>query len=170
MGKIGVIWAIIGVSTLLLSPIIRLSGRGLEALGMELSVIQWVSLIVFALFMVYTEGIRGFQKKFSPRTAARIRLLRSEPTILRVVLAPVFAMGFFQSNKKTRIVVWVIFIMVLCLILLVSFLPQPWRGIIDIGVVLGLSWGVASFWIFTIKALTSKEFKHSPEMNEKVEE
>ena len=133
---------------------------------MDLSVIQWVVLIVFAVFMIYAEGVKGFQKKFSPRTAARIRLLRSEPTLIRVILAPLFAMGFFQANKKTRIVVFSILIMVIILISLVSLLAQPWRGIIDCGVVLGLSWGLISFWIFTFKALTSEKFDYSPEMND----
>jgi len=166
MGIIGVIWAIIGVSALLLNPILRLAPRGLEAMNMELSGLQWALLIIFALFMIYSEGVRGFQKNFSPRTAARLRVLREKPTLLRVVLAPFFAMGFFQANRKTRIVVWVILIMVICLIALVSLLSQPWRGIIDVGVVLGLSWGLISFWIFTIKALTAREFSHSPQMNE----
>ena len=132
---------------------------------MNLSGFQWVALVLFAFFMIYAEGVRGFQKKFSPRTAARILVLKNQPTLLRVVLAPLFAMGFFQANRKTRIVVWVILIMVICLITLVSFLSQPWRGIIDVGVVLGLSWGLISFWIFTIKALTAKEFSHSPQMD-----
>ena len=93
-------------------------------------------------------------------------MIRDEPTLLRVLLAPLFAMGFFQSNKKTRIVVWVILIMVICLITAVSYLSQPWRGIIDVGVVVGLSWGLVSFWCFAFKALTSKEFPHSAQMNE----
>ncbi len=165
MNMIGVVWAILGVSALLLNPILRLAPRGWEAMTMNLSGFQWVVLVIFALFMIYAEGVRGFQKKFSPRTAARVLVLKNQPTLLRVVLAPLFAMGFFQANRKTRIVVWVILIMVICLITAVSFLSQPWRGIIDVGVVLGLSWGLISFWIFTIKALTAKEFPHSPQMD-----
>jgi len=105
MHMIGVVWAILGVSALLLNPILRLAPRGWEAMTMNLSGFQWVALVLFALFMIYAEGVRGFQKKFSPRTAARILVLKNQPTLLRVVLAPLFAMGFFQANRKTRIVV-----------------------------------------------------------------
>ena len=164
MGIIGVIWAILGVSCLLLNAITRLAPRGWEALQMDLSTFQWVMMVGFTLFMLVAEGYRGFQKKFSPRTAARIRYLRGNPTLVRLLFAPIFAMGFFQSTKKTRIVVWVITIMIICLIVAVSYLSQPWRGIIDIGVVLGLSYGLISFWIFAFKALTQKEFHHSAEL------
>jgi len=162
MGILGIIWAILGVSALLLNAIIRLAPRGVEALQMELGVFQWILLVGFALFMMVAEGYRGFQKSFSPRTAARVKYLKNNPTGLRVILAPFFAMGFFEATKKTKIVVWSIMTMVVLLITLVSQLPQPWRGIIDIGVVLGLSWGVISFWVLTFRALTSSQFAASP--------
>jgi len=161
---LGVVWAIMGVSALLLNAIVRLAGRGWEALQMDLSAVQWVVLVVFALFMMVAEGYRGFQKKFSPRTAARVRYIRENPTGLRVLLAPFFAMGFFDANRKTFLVAWILTIMIIVLIIAVSFLAQPWRGIVDVGVVLGLSWGLISFWIFCVKALTKVEFSHSPEM------
>ncbi len=167
MGIIGIIWAIIGVTALLLNPIVRLAPRGLEAIEGGLTGVQWALLIGFALFMWYSEGVRGFQKNFSPRTAARLRVLRAQPTGIRVVLAPLFAMGFFHANKRTRIVVWVILIMVICLIALVSLLSQPWRGIIDVGVVVGLSWGLLTFWVYAFKALTQTQFSHSPQMDER---
>jgi len=166
MGILGIIWAILGVSVLLLNAIIRLAPRGVEALQMELGVFQWILLVGFALFMMVAEGYRGFQKSFSPRTAARVKYLKGNPTLLRVLLAPFFAMGFFEATKKTKIVVWSIMTMVVLLITLVSQLPQPWRGIIDIGVVLGLSWGVISFWILTYRALTSSQFTASPMLPE----
>jgi len=164
MRNIGVIWAILGVSALLVRAILPLSARALEALEMELSTMQWIILIVFALFMMMAEGYRGFQKKFSPRTAARIRYLRQNPTGLRVALAPFFAMGFFDANRKTRLTAWILTLGIIALVILVSLCPQPWRGIIDFGVVLGLSWGLVSFWIYTGKALTSEEYDHSPQM------
>lgn len=164
MRIIGVIWAIIGVSALLVRAIMPLSSRALESLRMELSAFQWTVLIGFALFMMLAEGYRGFQKKFSPRTAARIRFLNENPTGLRVALAPFFAMGFFDANRKTRLTAWILSVGIICLVLLVSLCSQPWRGIIDCGVVLGLSWGLISFWIFTFNALTNKDYPHSPQM------
>ena len=69
---IGVPWAIIGVSVLLLRAIIGLSKHAANAIESGLSTWQWIALVAFALFMLVAEGYRGFQKKFSPRTAARV--------------------------------------------------------------------------------------------------
>ena len=163
MRVIGTLWGLIGVSALLGSAIYRLIPRAQEAIEMGLSIFQWIALIVFALFMMMAEGYRGFQKKFSPRTAARVRYLRDHPNLLRGLLAPFFCMGYFHATKKTQITAIVLTLGIILLITLVSFCPQPWRGIIDFGVVLGLSWGLISFLIFTLKALTQKSFAHSPE-------
>ena len=99
---IGVPWAIIGVSVLLLRAIIGLSKHAANAIEGGLSAWQWTALVAFALFMLVAEGYRGFQKKFSPRTAARVKYLRDHPTLLRIVLAPLFSMGFFHANRKTK--------------------------------------------------------------------
>ena len=76
---IGVPWAIIGVSALLLRAIIGLSKHAANAIESGLSTWQWIALVAFALFMLVAEGYRGFQKKFSPRTAARVKYLRDHP-------------------------------------------------------------------------------------------
>ena len=155
---IGVSWAVIGVSSLLLRAITSLSRHAVNAIETGLSVWQWTILVVFAIFMVVAEGYRGFQKKFSPRTAARIRYLRDHPTALRVLLAPAFSMGFFYANRKTKLTVYILTTAIICLVLIVTYLlPDPWRGIVDFGVVLGLLWGLVSLWIFTFKALTPEQ-------------
>lgn len=133
---------------------------------MGLSVFQWIVLVLFALFMLVTEGYRGFQKKFSPRTAARVRHLRDHPTLLHLILAPLFCMGYFHANKKTKLTAFILTIGIILLVVLVSFCPQPWRGLIDFGVVLGLSYGLISFLTAALQALTQKEFDHSPETPE----
>lgn len=161
---VGVPWAVAGVSALLLRAIIGLSPHAANAIEGGLSLWQWIVLVGFAVFMLVAEGYRGFQKKFSPRTAARIKYLRDNPTPLRIVLAPVFSMGFFHANRKTRLTAYILTMGIIVLVVTVTFFcPDPWRGIIDFGVVLGLCWGLLSFWIFTIKALTDKNFSHSPE-------
>lgn len=164
MGIIGAIWAVLGVSVLLLNAILRLAPRAMEALGMDLNFMHWALMIGFLIFMIYAEGYKGFQKKFSPRTAARVKYLKENPTLLRVILAPVFAMGFFQANKKTRIVAWILPVMIIILICVISQISQPVRGLIDVGVVVGLSYGLISFWLFCLQAFTNKSFNRSPEM------
>ncbi|MEM9283232.1 MAG: hypothetical protein AAGA96_15525 [Verrucomicrobiota bacterium] len=166
MGSIGALWGFTGVVALLTYAIARLSTRAIEALEMPLSTLQWCFLVGFAAFMLFTEGYKGFQRKFSPRTAARVKYVRDQPTWLRVLLAPLFCMGFFGSKRKTFITAYVLSLGIVLLVLLVGYLNQPWRGLIDFGVVLGLSYGIVSFSIFTIKALFGAEFDHSPEVPE----
>lgn len=144
--------------------IYRLTPRALEALGMELTPLHWVFLVVFTLFMLVAEGYRGFQKKFSPRTAARVKHLHDHPRALHVALAPAFCMGYFHAKKKTKITAICLTVGIILLVILVRFLPQPWRGLVDFGVVLGLSYGIASFIAFTIKAFSPSGSEHSPEV------
>jgi hypothetical protein len=166
MRFLGPLWGVIGVCTLIGSAVYRLSFHAIEAFSMSLTIIQWVFVIGFTLFMLVAEGSRGFQKKFSPRTAARVRYLRDNPKPLHVILAPVFCMGFIHANRKTRLTVIILTSAIICLVLLVRMAEQPWRGLIDTGVVLGLAYGIISFLIFTAKALTQKEFAHSPQVPE----
>jgi hypothetical protein len=116
--------------------------------------------------MLVAEGYRGFQKKFSPRTAARVKYLRDHPTWPRVLLAPFFCMGYFYAKRKTRIIAICLTLGIILLVVLVRFLDQPWRGIVDFGVVLGLSYGLISFALYTAKALFAPSFEFSPEVPE----
>lgn len=164
MGIFGAIWGFAGVVTLIGYAVYRLAPRAWEALQSPLTTGQWVFLVVFALFMLVAEGYRGFQKKFAPRTAARVKYLRDHPKMLHVLLAPFFCMGYFHAKRKTQITAICLTLGIVLLVVLVRYLPFPWRGIIDFGVVLGLSYGIASFALFTGKALSKGEFPHSPEV------
>jgi hypothetical protein len=112
------------------------------------------------------EGYRGFQKSFSPRTAARARYLRDHPTHLRVAAASLFCFGYFQATLRRRSVAWGLTIGIVLLVGLVRLLPQPWRGIVDAGVVISLAWGTISLVLFSIRALTAPHFAVSPEVFE----
>lgn len=164
MGRIGAIWGFGGVFTLLGFAIYRLGARALEIAGVSLSPAQWIFLVVFALFMLVAEGYRGFQKKFSPRTAARVRYLYDHPRPSHVALAPFFCMGYFHATRRTRIASISLTVGIVLLVLLVRLLPNPWRGIVDFGVVLGLSYGLVSFIAFTILAFSQRGLRHSPEV------
>lgn len=91
--------------------------------------------------MAYSEGYRGFQCSFSPRVAERAVLLRAEPTPVRVLLAPLYCAGFFASTRRVQITAFAVTVGVIALVQLVHYLNQPWRGILDAGVVVGLGWG-----------------------------
>jgi hypothetical protein len=164
VGLFGALWGAGGVSALLLFAIWRLTPKAAAAFEHGLTGGQWLLTVVICLFMAYAEGYRGFQHRFSPRTAARIRYLRDRPSPVRSLLAPLFAMGFFHATRRTRITAYALTLGIVILVLLVNRLDQPWRGIIDAGVVVGLGWGVLSLGWSTLQALSLTHFAPSPEV------
>jgi hypothetical protein len=114
--------------------------------------------------MAYAEGYRAFQQRFSPRVVARAKYLMSHPAFFRVVFAPIFCMGFFHATKKRKITSVSVTAGIILLVLLVRAVPQPWRGIVDLGVVVGLTWGIVSIIIFSLKAFSSGTFAYSADV------
>jgi hypothetical protein len=163
-GRLGATWGAVGVTGILLFAIGRIAPRAIRAYETDLDLTQWIVTILFAAFMAYSEGYRGFQRRFSPRTAARVRYLRDRPNLLRSVFAPLFAMGYFHANRRTRIIAFSLSMGVLALVLLVRLLAQPWRGIVAAGVVLGLTWGTVSLVASIATALTRDDYPTSPEV------
>ncbi len=164
MGFIGAIWGITGVSMLLAWAIVRLTPQVMEVFTLQLQWYHWLALVVSVVFMAYSEGYRGFQKGFSPRVAARARHVQANPRGLHVVLGPFFCSGYFHTTRRRKISVFIMTSMIVGLIAIVSRMEQPWRGIVDAGVVVGLGWGLISLAIFAVIALTNKEFDYSPEL------
>ncbi len=158
------LWGGASVLGMLGFAIFRLAPRAVAAYEMGLTGWQWTIAVVFCVFMAYSEGYRGFQLRFCPRTAARIRYLRDHPSLVRSLLAPLFSMGFFHATRRTKVLAWVLTVGIVVLVTLVHRLDQPWRGIIDAGVVLGLSWGVLSLAWCIHRALGEPGVDDSPEV------
>ncbi len=114
---------------------------------------HWVLLVGWALANAYAEGYAGFHRKFSPRTVDRALFLGSHPSWLRVVLAAPFCMGLFAARRRTMIASWALVVGIVVLVNTMRLLAQPWRGIIDAGVVVGLSAGLASLLGLYVQAL-----------------
>ncbi|HLE71719.1 MAG TPA: hypothetical protein VJH87_18715 [Vicinamibacteria bacterium] len=95
-------------------------------------------------FNAYAEGYRGFDRKFSPRVVGRALDLGRNPTLLRVVLAAPYCIGLFHAPRKTMVTSWTLVFVIAGVVYGVRLLPQPWRGIIDAGVVVGLGIGLLS--------------------------
>lgn len=147
LGRIGFIWGSIGVIGLLIASVVRLSTIALEFFLYPADIWHWLALLTWVIFMAYSEGYNGFQKAFSPRVAARLIWLQQNPKFWLVALAPLYAMGFIYASKKRIIVSYSILIMVLLFVTIAVNLPQPWRPIMDAGVVVGLFWGaIATGW------------------------
>jgi hypothetical protein len=164
IGLTAALWGVTGVAVLLGSAIYRMAPLAVEALSSELNAWHVVFLLLVLSFMMYAEGYRAFQQGFSPRVAARARYLRAHPTLIHSVLAPLFCMAYFHAPRRRRIVSVSVTAGIIVLVILVRLLPQPWLGIIDAGVVVGLAWGLVSLVLFSIQALTADRFRYSPEV------
>ncbi len=166
VGLVSALWGLVGVSVLLGSAVVRLAPWALDALRMDLAWHHWSLMLVCVVFMGYSEGYKGFQRGFSPLVAARARYLREHPTLVRAVAAPLFCMGFFHAQRRRLIISHSLTLGIIVLILLIKLLPQPWRGIVDAGVVVGLAWGLVALLIFAVQGLRSADYDYSPEVSE----
>ncbi len=147
-------WGLAGVTVLLGQAIWRLTPLALEPLrpgamnGLQAALyVGWVGVAAYA------EGYRAFQRGFSPRVVARAVYLAGHPHPLRVLLAPAFCMSLFHANRRGLRVAWGVLAMVIGLVIIVHHAPQPWRGIVDGGVVVGLVWGQLAIVYFAVRAL-----------------
>jgi hypothetical protein len=137
----------LGLFASLIEAIVRLTPYALEPLTAPLSAGTLLGYLAFGLFNGYAEGYRGFQRGFSPRVAARTELLFHEPTALRVLLAPLFVMALVEATRRRLIINWLLVLGITGLIMILRRTPQPYRGIVDGGVVVGLLWGtLATLW------------------------
>lgn len=157
LGHVIAWWGILGILMLLGQALYRLSPLAIEpvANGM-MNGFHWACYIGWSLANAYMEGYRGFQLAFSPMVVRRAFALGRNPTPLRAILAPFYCMALFAAPRARIIVSWFIIVAVVILILLIRQLSQPWRGIVDIGVVIGLGWGALSIVVFFAFAVLGK--------------
>lgn len=164
LGRLGALWGLFGFTLLIFNALYRLSPWAIEVISQGLSSFQWVVMVAWVVFMAVSEGYRGFQKNFSPRFASRALWLSQNPQPLSVLLAPLFCMGFFGATRKRKIVTWCLSLGIIGLIMGVRMLSQPWRGIIDAGVVVGLAWGLLSLWVFMVQYFFTQAEPVDPEI------
>jgi len=158
------LWGVGGVVLMLGRAVWKLAPLATEAIGGGLSVGQWGFFAGWMVFMLYTEGYRGFQQRFSPRVAARAMYLARNPRPLHLLLAPAFCMGYFYATRKRKIVAWALTAGIVLLVVLIRLLDQPWRGIIDAGVVGGLTWGSLATLYYGVVAMVRGEAQVEPEV------
>lgn len=153
--KLVAAWGIAWVSLLLGRAIWRLAPLAMEPWADGGMTNGQKGIYVGWLFAnAYLEGYRGFQLRFSPRVVSRAIYLGQNPRPLWVILALPFCMSLFHSTRRQMTVSWVFIGALILLIWWVRSLPQPWRGIIDGGVVLGLAWGLGVIWWLFVRYLT----------------
>src|SRR5690606_20451121 len=142
-------FGVLGVLALVVQPLFRLAPYTIEAIRGGLTGWQWVVMLTWVLVNAHAEGWRGFHQRFSPRVVARAFHLGRHPRPAWVVLAPLFCMSLFHASRRGLIVARVLVVGIVILVLAIRQLEQPWRGIIDAGVVVGLGIGALSLvWDF----------------------
>jgi len=145
-------WGIAGVLLLLIFAVYRLAPMALDLTEHKLSVVQWLALGFSIIYMAYAEGYRGFHKAFAPRVVVRAIYLKSRPEPLHIIFAPLYCMGYIHATRRRQVFSIGLTLVIICFILIARTLSQPWRGILDAGVVVGLSLGIISICYFLIIA------------------
>lgn len=151
-----VLWGVLGFAALLAHALWELFPLAAQPLrDHSLTSVQIALYVLWVAFMAYTEGYKGFQRQLAPRLVARGFYAARHRRALWTALAPFFCMGLFHATRRRLIISWTIVIGVVMVVIAVRHLAQPWRGIIDGGVVVGLSWGlVAILWTLARAFLT----------------
>ena len=148
MRVFGLVWGLGGVLALLGFAVWRLAPLAFELRELPLGLLHWGALVFSVGYMAYAEGYKGFHLGFAPRVVVRAAYLWRNPGPGLVLLAPLFCMGFVHATHRRMLATMGLTLMILCFIAIARQLPQPWRGILDAGVVVGLSIGVCSILYF----------------------
>ena len=150
-------WGVLCVVALLGNALYRLTPLALEPIQSgALNGLQLGLYLGWVVIMAYSEGYRGFHQRFSPRVVARAYHLGQERKPLWIVLALPFCMSLFHTTRRQRIVSTVFLVAIVSVVIAVRQLSQPWRGIVDGGVVVGLGLGTASILYFYILAVMGR--------------
>jgi hypothetical protein len=72
---------------------------------------------------------------------------------LSIAVAPVYCMGLIHATRRRMLTSWSLFFTIILAVVLVRRLPPPWRGIVDGGVVAGLSYGIVALALTFRRAL-----------------
>ncbi|MBX2798975.1 MAG: hypothetical protein KTR31_14970 [Myxococcales bacterium] len=138
---------------LLAQALHRLTPRALEVFDGTLTAFQLAIAAIWTVFMLYAEAWRGFHLKFSPRVVARSSALVQDGRTWLALCAPAVAMGLLHGTPRRLLVSRLLFVGIVLLVVAVRFLPDPWRAIVDLGVVVGLGAGALSIVWHALQAL-----------------
>ena len=161
--KLAPLWGIGGFIAILVYALYRLIPVTIAAFAWEFAWWHWALLFINTLLMAYYEGFKGFQRGYSPRVAARARYLGDHGNPSDCLLAPLFCMAYYAAPRRRVIATWILTIFITLMIVLFQYLPQPTRGILDAGVVVGLSWGLLATLYYGWSAINGS-LKSDPEV------
>jgi hypothetical protein len=150
-------WGVLGSIVVVGEAAARLLRFAYDTLkGRDLGAGEITFAVVFLAFILYAEGYRGFQQRFSPRTVARAVHLAHHPRALPVLLAPVYCMALFGTTRRRLIASWILIAGIVALVILVRYLPPVHRALVDAGVGCALTWGLVSMGVYSVLALRGR--------------
>lgn len=147
-------WGVAGVLLLFGRALTRLTPLAWEPIADgTLSPMQVALYVAWVAFNGYSEGYRAFQRSFCPRVVGRAHQLAANPNWIHALLAPLYCLSLFHANRRGLTVAWVMLAVIALLVWLLRMTPQPWRGIVDGGVVVALAWGSGALIVMAIQTL-----------------
>ncbi len=156
MKKLIYIYSIGGVIAIFSSAIYRLYPHVRESMSLEFSALNWIVLAAYLVVMIVGKGYFALHRGFVPRVINRSEQIISNGKLIDKILAPLYCMGFFKAPRKRMIISYVMIFFIVSFIVSASKIVQPWRGIIDLGVVVGLSLGILSLLFLGFKKMISE--------------
>jgi len=94
--------------------------------------------------------------------------LLKNPRWRDVVLAPFFCIGLYRTTRRRLIAGWGMTAGIVSLVLIVRTLAQPWRGLVDLGVVVALGYGLVSTVFWLVHGLKGRAMPFAPELGERI--
>lgn len=153
-------WGTLGVIAYLSYGVAKVVPIVLEGLGSIEEPWQWGLLAVTLLFFAYVEGYKGFQNGFSPRVVSRAWVVSEEGEAMPLwhkVLAPAFCIGYFHGTFRRVAASWGVTTVIFAVVIGVKQLENPYRAIVDAGVIVGLIWGIVSIIVIFLKSLADEK-------------
>lgn len=150
--KAAAVWGVLGMLAILAEALARLSVLAWEGVVVEFAPVPFAVAVVWCAVMAWAEGYRGFQKRFVPAALDRAFSIDGRSKV-EVVLAPLKVLGVLGAEPKVRRRAWLMVVGISALVMAVKQLPQPWRGVVDAGVVVGLAWGSVALLVGLVRRL-----------------
>jgi hypothetical protein len=148
------VWGIGGVFVSFLDAVHTLTPKAWAPIASgSLTGPQIAIYVLWVIVNGYGEGYRALHCKFCPRVVARAHHLAQHPTLLAALLAPAYCFSLFHASRRGLFKAWAMIAMIASFIVLLHFTPQPWRGIIDGGVIVALAWGALVLMYQSAQAL-----------------
>ena len=140
-GRLAEGWALLGVSFVFLKSAMQLGVRGVVTMLSGMTTGEWMAFIVITALFVYGEGVRALQMKYMPYVLRRIAQLPGESAVNQI-LAPLYAFSLIGAERRVLVKAWAGTAAIVAAVIIVRQFSEPWRGIVDFGVAMALTWGL----------------------------